>query len=202
MKHEEFYTALTYSHEELLAFNHLIHFQRTKSRIVDSMTSKYCNTGSCGDLGTGNEGGMTFDLSRLQEMADTVKDTLEFWKPIDEELRYVGAYSGLALCLLSVCTFLYRLRTLCKLYFKHRLSAKDSFQLTFAINNELRGKLVPEAREGRVIADVEEPNIVPATTSTSTSARYSSIDAARLMGGLREISELRSVTPRGLQFEP
>ena len=87
------------------------------------------------------------------------------------------------------------------------MSAKDSFKLTFAINNELRGKLLPEAAQSqlqgdRVDADEEQgPVMMPVAASAPAAARIASVDAARLMEGLREI-ELQNVTPRRLNFEP
>ena len=139
--HMTFSQNLLYTHDEISSFNHLLHFSRSKDRVVDLLTESYCAGGDCNDLAPTGSGTKPFDLSRLSE---DIANDLSIWHKIQSFITEYGSYSGFLLGILWIANFVQRLITWFNLYFYQKMHLGESIALTFNVNSLMRDRLAPQ----------------------------------------------------------
>ena len=150
--HETFEEDLLYSSDEIEKFNSLIHFSRSKSNLVSALTEKYCSKSkTCGAYRPPTSSS-SFSLQNLE---DEIVQTFSIWSHIKSIAGEYGGLCGLVLMAMSICTGIYRLITLCKLYFTHRATPSEALQMTFNLNDMTRRQLIEDARND---ASKRKPN--------------------------------------------
>ena len=71
IEHTSFGNEVLYTNEEIESFNSLIHFNRAKSHVIDSLVKKYCAKGDCGSYQP-DVGGPKFNIANLGEDLITI----------------------------------------------------------------------------------------------------------------------------------
>ena len=139
--HETFEEDLLYSSDEIEKFNSLIHFSRSKHNLISSLTEKYCSKSkSCGAYRPSTSSS-SFSLQNLE---DEIEQTFSIWSRVKAIAGEYGGLCGLILMAMSICTGIYQLVTLCKLYFTHRATPGEAFQMTFNLNDLTRQQMLQE----------------------------------------------------------
>lgn len=108
--HQGFATDLIYTSQEVKKFNHLLHFSRSRHRLLDSITQRICETpNACGGY-QAPEGSSGFSLSQL-ETSITHPFTSVF-SSLNTMLTTVGGYCSLIImgyCFISLGIRIFRL---------------------------------------------------------------------------------------------
>lgn len=137
--HETFASDMLYTTAEVDAFNQLLHFSRTKSRVLDALVAQYCSGEDCGSYKP-SVGTSSFNLEGL-------KDQLSPWHwlgDIRDELTEVGSYCSILVLLYIALTILVRCYHFVRLSCK-RVPVRQAARYSFLIDHALRDALVEES---------------------------------------------------------
>ena len=104
--HTSFKGDLLYTEAEVSAFNELIHFTRSRERVVDAMVGQYCSTGDCG-LYTPSIGSRTFDLSNLEDQLQN--PITKFFSNISDKVAEIGYCCSTVIVVYTVLKVLFYL---------------------------------------------------------------------------------------------
>ena len=89
---------LLYTSEEVEQFNNMIHFSRTKTRVLDALVSKYCESGNCGSYKPSAKSSY-FNLEMLK---DTITHPFAWVGELRHNLSEIGSYCSLIILLILV----------------------------------------------------------------------------------------------------
>ena len=89
---------LLYTSEEIEEFNTMIHFRRTKERVLDALVSKYCESGDCGKFKPSAKSSY-FNLEMLK---DTITHPFAWVGELRESLADIGSYCSLIILLILI----------------------------------------------------------------------------------------------------
>lgn len=129
--HLGFATDLIYTSQEVKKFNHLLHFSRSRHRLLDSMTQRVCEApNACGGY-QAPEGSSGFSLSQLEE--SVTHPFTSVFSSLRKMLDTVGGYCSLMIGLYCITTFSLRLYKLFKLlYHPHStMTGRQALRLAF-----------------------------------------------------------------------
>ena len=136
--HQEYGKSLMYTSDEIKRFNSLIHFEATKSKVIDALTAKYCSSSDCGQYKP-DPGASTFDISNLE---DRVISEIDIWDQILEKLQEYGNYASLIVLLYIVGTIVSQLFTVVSLRCRQQIPIGLACRYTFQLNRQIRNALI------------------------------------------------------------
>jgi len=127
--HEKFSTDLIYTSEEVQRFNQLIHFSRTKKRVLDALTSKYCeDNDACGQFSP-NRGTSSFSLSNLEQHLTNPISSL--FRGFTEKLQAFGSYCSICIMLWFTAHLLYKVGRTIYFVKANSIGIPDALRLSF-----------------------------------------------------------------------
>lgn len=106
IQHLSYAGDLLYTKEEMTKYNQLIHFQRLKARIVESMASQYCSSNpECGDFQPETAAVPVFNLDNLKNVAlSPFQQFLDLMK----DLEVIGQACSIFVTILFIISVTYR----------------------------------------------------------------------------------------------
>ena len=132
--HTGFEEDILYTTEEIEKFNELIHFQRTRKRVVSAMVSQYCaNNPSCGVYQPGDSAS-TFSLDHLEKLVESPFAFLGEW---EDKLAKIGSYCSIAILFVSCGIILFRCCHVIWLTCKHKLGFGEAVKLSLFTNHTM-----------------------------------------------------------------
>ena len=138
-EHLSFSEDLLYTHEEMAQFNDLLHFQRTKKRVLNSLVAQYCrNNPDCGEYQTGSAAS-AFDLDALEDEVTSPFAFLGEWK---EDLQIAGSYCSIIILLAVILTLMYKIIHVFWLTCKHKLGLGQALRLGLFVNHTMINALL------------------------------------------------------------
>ena len=142
--HESFTEDLFYTSSEIERFNRLIHFESTKSKVLDSLTAKYCSTGgNCGAYQP-TSADSNFDLSNLE---DEIIGEFDLMSQIRAVLSEIGGYTSIIVLLYFTVILFYRTCTVLNLRFTKKIPLEKAVRYTFYLDNHIRDTLLHPVEE-------------------------------------------------------
>ena len=140
--HEDLGTNLLYTTEEMDSFNELIHFQRTKEKILSNLVNQYCQDNSeCGSSVT-TGGNQVFSLDSLKAGFGL---SIPWLNNIRDELKEAGSYCSILIILYVLFKILLKVLRVCTLKLgKKKLPLKQAIQLSFNITGTMREAMLTE----------------------------------------------------------
>ena len=177
--HTGFEEDILYTTNEIDQFNNLIHFSRTKKRVLNAMVSQYCTDNpSCGTYQP-TRSGTTFSLDHLEEMVESPFAFLGVW---EDKLAKIGSYCSIFILLLTCLTIMYKCCHIVWLTCKHKLGFSEAIKLGFFVNHTMIDALIqPEhstpvvqRRRTRLTTPPREENIPLRVREQHTEASPSS----------------------------
>ena len=156
--HTSFKGDLLYTASEVAAFNDLVHFARSRERVVDAMVGQYCATGDCG-LYTPSIGSRTFNLENLE---DQLQNPFTKWfSNVSDEVAEIGYWCSICIVVYTVLKVLHRIYALCTMRFRERIPMGEAFDLAFFLERRMRRSLVNyEASRREEYAEVAQQRVV------------------------------------------
>lgn len=153
--HEGFSQSLLYTSEEVTKFNNLVHFSRTRARVVDALTHRYCEKNSeCGEFSPPS-GTSSFDLKALQD--DITHPWSAVWTEIWHTASQVGSVCSLLVAIYVIITTCYKVFRMVDYVKNRRVTATDAMRLVFFPGNQIASAMwdlpgpapacAPEAQE-------------------------------------------------------
>ena len=136
--HEQYNKDLIYTSDEIKKFNNLIHFESTKSKVVNALTSKYCATGKCGAYRP-DPGTSPFNIANLED--DLVAE-LDIWNKIKESAQEYGGYASIFVAMYIICCVISKLCTVFSLRCKRQIPMSLAFRYTFHLDSQMREALM------------------------------------------------------------
>lgn len=147
IKHQEFAGEYLYTAQEIAAFNDLLHFQRTRKEVLDSLVQDYC-TGNeqCGPYQP--DTGSSFSLHHLEQEVANSFDFLGQWKKTME--RY-GGYCSIVVLILVAMSIVYNVVKVIWLTVYRGLTCGRALQLGFLMSPTILNEIsrVPETAATR-----------------------------------------------------
>ena len=132
--HTGFEEDILYTTDEINKFNELIHFQRTRKRVVSQMVSQYCaNNPSCGAYQPDNSAS-SFSLDHLENLVESPFAFLGEW---EEKLAKIGSYCSIVILFVSCGIILFRCCHVIWLTCKHNLGVGESVKLSLFTNHTM-----------------------------------------------------------------
>ena len=160
VEHPEYDSDILYSADEIQKWNQLIHFGRTKSVLLEAISSHYCyNNAACGGFRP-KEKTSVFNLDDLKPKKNGL--WVAIWK-VDRILTKVGSYCSLAHLLLMICTIILKVWNIYKLTCRRKIPAKEAFLLSFFLDNRMRESILrhTKAKKRPVVEEVDEDESEP-----------------------------------------
>ena len=163
--HQGFSQSLLYTSDEVTKFNNLVHFARTRDRVVDALTAKYCEgNADCGDFQPPS-GSTTFDVKSLE---DTIAHPwTALWSELFTKATQAGSICSLVVAIYVILGTGYKL---CRVfdYVRHRqVNPSDAIRLVFSPGTALaRAVLDQQAHPGPTAPETLEmtnPHMYPDT---------------------------------------
>ena len=127
--HEKFSQDLIYTSEEVNRFNQLIHFSRTKKRVLDALTNKYCeDTESCGQFSPAR-GTSSFSLSNLEHHLTNPISSL--FRSFTDKLQAFGAYCSILIALYLFILMAYKIGRVVYFVKLKTINVTEALRLSF-----------------------------------------------------------------------
>ena len=157
--HNSFKGDLLYTEDEVQAFNELVHFARSRERVVDALVGQYCASGDCGSY-TPSVGSRMFDLSNLE---DRLQNPIsKFFNNISDEVASIGYWCSIAIVGYAALKTLYRIYATFTLRFRKQVPLGEAISLAFFLENRMRNTLANYEESRREVYD-EVPQRVTTT---------------------------------------
>ena len=137
-EHEEYSDDLLYTKAEVDQFNFLIHFSRTRQKILSSITENYCVSGECGTFRP-QRPYTPFNLANLEERLDPEQYLIHHVQRYVEKVGLIGGALYLIQLILQVLKKLY---IGYHLYFVKRTNLKSTLHLTFNLDSSMREQML------------------------------------------------------------
>ena len=132
--HTGFEEDILYTHDEIDKFNNLIHFQRTRKRVVNAMVSQYCaNNPSCGTY----QPGSSASSFSLDNFAKTLESPFAFLGEWEDRLAKIGSYCSIFILLVSCGIIIFRCCHIMYLTCKHKLKLGEAIKLSVFTNHTM-----------------------------------------------------------------
>ena len=134
--HEDFSHDILYTKAEVKQYNFLVHYARTKDKLLSQMTRKYCGDNACGSFAAKKPLG--FDVSRLQ-------DTLlgfNIWDQIRQYIQNLGIIGGMMYILYIILWIAKTVYLMLWLYHRKQAKLSEAFSLTFQLDDHVRQRIV------------------------------------------------------------
>ena len=113
--HSEFSSDLLYNNEQVGAFNDLIHFNRARAHVLDSLVRQYCKKSinskfPCGEYRPEGPGNYGFDPGHLRQEITSETDWFSY---AQRKLSEYGGYCSIGVILLFIIYLPYKLIHIC-----------------------------------------------------------------------------------------
>jgi hypothetical protein len=157
--HTEYDSDLLYNNEQVGAFNNLLHFNRAKAHVLDSLVRQYCKTGTdgaskCGEYIPDDPGINGFDLGQLEREIVAKTDWVRY---AQNKLTEYGGYCSIGVVIYVVLQFLYKLASMCfGTCFRQEdwvLSARRNFFTCSQLNHKMERESRKQGREMDTYSD-------------------------------------------------
>lgn len=136
-KHHLYNGDLLYTSGEIEQFNTLIHFQRTRARILDNIVTHYCSNTDCGSYQPSQTS--SFNLDNLKKVVSSPFSFLQTWK---QDIETFGSYCSIIIVLLISISLLFKISRFIWLLFFHRLGFGQAMKLGLCVDSALIAELV------------------------------------------------------------
>lgn len=172
-KHPNFGEELLYTREEMEQFNELIHFSRTKKRVINALITDYCEANDqCGAYTPSSGTATAFDLQHLE---DKVYSPFQIFFDWSEKLSKIGNVCSILIVLMLIVSVTYKISKVFWLTFRHKLGFGQAVKLGLFVDTTLMQALIEAAptehHQARPLPP--EPEEIPlrhtSTPKTSTS---------------------------------
>ena len=140
LKHPNFGKDLLYTKEEMEQFNELIHFQRTKKRVINALITDYCEAND--QCGTYSPTSGTSTAFNLQHLEDKIYSPFEIFFDWSEKLTKIGNVCSIFIVLLLVASIVYKISKVFWLTFRHNLGFRQAVKLGLFVDTTLMKALV------------------------------------------------------------
>ena len=131
--HTSFKGDVLYTEDEIEAFNDLVHFTRSRERVLDAIVGKYCSTGDCG-LYNPPGGARTFDLSNLEDKF--INPITKYIGEISDKVASIGYWCSIAIVFYTMFKMLHRIYAVCTLQFRNQVPLGEALSLGFFLTED------------------------------------------------------------------
>jgi hypothetical protein len=113
--HSEYSSDLLYNNEQVGAFNNLLHFNRAKAHVLDSLVRQYCKKGAngksqCGEYMPEGPGANGFDLGKLER---EIVATTNWAQYAQNKLTEYGGYCSIVVVAYLSLALLWKIGDIC-----------------------------------------------------------------------------------------
>ena len=137
--HQEYSQDLIYSSAEIDRYNALVHFERTKTKIMGALTAKYCSGSTdCGAFKP-SQSSSTFSLDNLK---DNLESEFNWLSKIKESLIQIGSYTSIVIACYFILGFTYKICTVIHLKFTKKVPLNQAVRFTLFLNTQIRDALM------------------------------------------------------------
>ena len=112
---------LLYTNEEVEEFNQMVHFSRTKDRVLDALVIKYCENGNCGNYKPSAQS----SYFNLEQLKDTIEHPFAWIGNLRRSIAEVGSYCSLLILIFVFIKFLIYIYQLLNLKLRTQTDAYD-----------------------------------------------------------------------------
>ena len=153
--HENQATNLLYTTEEIDSFNELIHFQRTKERVISNMVQQYCQDNTeCGSSFT-TGGNRVFNLDSLKPGFGLA---IPWINNLKDELKELGSYCSIVIILYIIMIIFIKIIRACTLKLgRNKLPLGQALQLSFNIAGAMREAMLTDRTTQQPVEPVSVP---------------------------------------------
>ncbi len=156
LEHPSFGKDLLYTQEEINQFNNLIHFQRTKHRVLNALINDYCEgNDNCGAyqpaLGTSSG----FNLKNLE---DKVYSPFQIFFDWSEKLSKIGNVCSIAIVFMTIMSLIFKLYKVLWLSCKHRMGMGQAIKLGLFVDTTLMRALVDSTPPVPLLPEAPTPS--------------------------------------------
>ena len=170
--HEEFKSDLFYTEAEMSSFNDLLHWQRTRASVIDSMVRRYCTNADCGSYTGPAQDVSTFDPDHLLQQVNP----FSWWSTIKDDIIMFGnACSIIVVCYLSAnairCAF-----NVGKLILNDRLPVPEALRFSVGLTDLIQRRLVAERRQHAAVVRYDPQQGTALLPGSDTSSDVDKVD--------------------------
>ena len=141
VEHENFGEDFLYTHQEMEAYNTLIHHQRVKARIVGRLVDDYCvSNQQCGSYQPSQEPPAPFDLSQIEDTVSSPFSTFFQWV---EKVEKIGSVCSLLVVVMMVGNIFYRISRVFWMVFKNGFDCCRAMRANFWLPTERKPARTP-----------------------------------------------------------
>ena len=129
VEHEDFGEDLLYTHQEMEAYNTLVHHQRVRARVVSQLVDDYCTSNQqCGSYQPSQEPPIPFDLSQIQ---DTVESPFTIMFEWIDKVEKVGSVCSLIVVTMLIGNVFYRVSRVFWMVFRNGIDCCQAMRANF-----------------------------------------------------------------------
>ena len=129
VNHENFGEDLLYTHQEMEAYNTLVHHQRVRARVMSQLVDDYCVSNQhCGSYQPSREPPVPFDLSQIE---DTVSSPLSILFQWIDKVERIGSVCSLIVVTMMIGTVVYRVSRVFWMVFKNGVNCCQAMRANF-----------------------------------------------------------------------
>ena len=145
--HEEFKSDLFYTEAEMSQFNDLVHWERTRSSVVNSLVQRYCANADCGSYAGPAQDVSTFDPDHLLAKVNP----FSWWQTVKEDIILFGnACSVIVVCYLCF-GFMKCIWSTGRLILTDQLPVPEALRFSVGLTDLLQRRLVAERTMGTAV---------------------------------------------------
>ena len=164
--HPSFGQDLLYTAEEISQFNDLIHFQRTKTRVLNSLITDYCEENAqCGAYQPRAGTSEAFNLKHLEDVEFSPFQFLFDWS---DKLSKIGNICSILIVLLAVTSTLFKCSKVLWLTIRHKMRIGPAIQLGLFVDTALMKVLLEKPMDHNMRSTANMPVMDP-SLDTNTS---------------------------------
>ena len=131
--HESFNTDLLYTSQEIKQFNHLLHFGRTKQRLVDNLVTSYCsNNEDCGQFRPTISN--SFNPGNLETQ---IVSPFSFISRFIEKVQILGQICSILVVLVMTSSLLKKISKIFWLSCFRKHSVKEAIKVSFSFSHQV-----------------------------------------------------------------
>ena len=219
--HPSFGEDLLYTAEEISQFNNLIHFQRTKQRVLNSMVSSYCEGNTqCGEYQPAKGTSAVFNLQHLEQ---EITGPFQFLFDWSKKIAQIGNVCSILIVFIVVLSTFYKLYRVLLLTCRHKMGFRqaikmgwfvDATMLQFIVDkktsrsqpsNPLRTNQYGDALEPNQVIPAAESETIPLAVVSTSPRRPTSIcnpSTSSHQGNLTDIPDSLPVAVPRTTVEP
>ena len=155
--HPAFGGDLLYTRNEMDQFNDLIHFQRTRKRVVNALVSDYCEgNAQCGPY---QPGAGTSPAFSLQHLEDQISSPFQIFFDWSDKIAKIGNVCAILIVFVVAITIVYKLCKVLWLNIKHGVGFGKALKLGLFVDTMMMNAIISPrpARRPRQPAPEEVP---------------------------------------------